>query len=63
MSTPLWGSVLTLVNQERTKVGKGPVGFVNPVLYEHPEIFNDITKGSNPGCKSSCRHIETLVPS
>ncbi|KAI0475631.1 putative protease S8 tripeptidyl peptidase I [Xylariaceae sp. FL0804] len=50
MSTPIWGSILTLVNQERTKAGKGPVGFVNPVLYEHPEIFHDITSGSNPGC-------------
>jgi tripeptidyl-peptidase-1 len=26
------------------------VGFVNPVLYAHPEVFNDITQGSNPGC-------------
>ena len=51
MSTPIWGSLLTLVNQQRTLVGKGPVGFVNAVLYEHPEIFNDITSGSNPGCK------------
>jgi len=30
--------------------GKAPVGFVNPVLYEHPEVFRDIVKGSNPGC-------------
>lgn len=28
----------------------GPVGFINPVLYEHPEVFNDITSGHNPGC-------------
>jgi len=26
------------------------VGFVNPVLYAHPEMFNDITLGDNPGC-------------
>jgi tripeptidyl-peptidase-1 len=26
------------------------VGFVNPVLYANPDILNDITKGSNPGC-------------
>lgn len=53
MSTPLWGSIITLINEERTAVGKGPVGFVQPVLYAHPEIFNDITSGSTPGCKYS----------
>ena len=59
MSTPIWGSLLTLVNQQRTAVGKGPVGFVNPVLYSHPEIFNDITRGSNPGCKlGSCNGVK-----
>lgn len=53
MSTPIWASILTLINEERTAVGKGPVGFVQPVLYEHSEVFNDITRGSNPGCKLS----------
>lgn len=31
-------------------MGKGPVGFVNPVLYSHPEVLNDITNGTNAGC-------------
>jgi tripeptidyl-peptidase I len=31
-------------------IGKRPVGFVNPVLYANPQIFNDITAGKNPGC-------------
>jgi len=34
LAAPLWASVLTLINEERTAVGKGPVGFVNPVFYE-----------------------------
>jgi tripeptidyl-peptidase-1 len=34
LAAPLWSSILTLINEERTAVGKGPVGFVNPVLYE-----------------------------
>ncbi|KAI1868901.1 hypothetical protein JX265_006880 [Neoarthrinium moseri] len=38
------------INEERIAVGKGPVGFINPVLYEHPEVLNDITNGTNPGC-------------
>ncbi|GMF81013.1 unnamed protein product [Aspergillus oryzae] len=31
-------------------VGKGPVGFINPVLYKNPSVLNDITNGTNPGC-------------
>jgi len=30
--------------------GKSTIGFVNPVLYAHPEVLHDITSGSNPGC-------------
>ncbi|EME83733.1 uncharacterized protein MYCFIDRAFT_61094 [Pseudocercospora fijiensis CIRAD86] len=50
LSCPIWGAMITLINQERTAVGKGPVGFIQPVLYKHPEIFNDITNGTNDGC-------------
>ena len=48
--SPVFGSVLTLINEARLNAGKRPVGFVNPVLYAHPEIMNDVVKGSNPGC-------------
>jgi tripeptidyl-peptidase-1 len=44
------GSLFTLINQERALVGKGPVGFVNPVLYANPGVFNDITSGCTGGC-------------
>ncbi|CAK7270742.1 hypothetical protein SEPCBS119000_004242 [Sporothrix epigloea] len=50
LSAPLWGAMLTLINEERIAYSKRPVGFVNPVLYAHPEVFTDITAGSNPGC-------------
>ncbi|KAK3299682.1 peptidase S8/S53 domain-containing protein [Chaetomium fimeti] len=50
VSTPVWASILTLVNEERLAAGKSTVGFVHQVLYEHPEVFTDITTGSNPGC-------------
>ncbi|PYH83323.1 subtilisin-like protein [Aspergillus uvarum CBS 121591] len=50
LASPLFASVLTLINEERLAVGKGPVGFINPVLYEHPEALNDITNGTNAGC-------------
>lgn len=53
LASPIFASVLTLINEERTAVGKGPVGFVNPALYENPYVLNDITNGSNPNCGSS----------
>ena len=30
--------------------GKTALGFLNPLLYQHPEVLTDITQGSNPGC-------------
>jgi tripeptidyl-peptidase-1 len=32
VSVPIWGSILTLINEERLARGKGTVGFVHPVL-------------------------------
>jgi tripeptidyl-peptidase-1 len=32
-SCPLWGSIITLINEERLTAGKKPVGFIHPVLY------------------------------
>ncbi|KAK3306236.1 peptidase S8/S53 domain-containing protein [Chaetomium strumarium] len=50
VAAPIWASILTLINEERLAAGKSTVGFVHQVLYEHPEVFTDITTGSNPGC-------------
>lgn len=49
-STPLVAGIITLLNEARIEAGKGPIGFLNPTLYAHPEMFNDITVGGNPGC-------------
>ncbi|KAF7194030.1 Aorsin [Pseudocercospora fuligena] len=53
LASPIWASVITLVNQQRTIAGKGPVGFINPTLYANPWVLNDIVNGSNPNCGSS----------
>lgn len=52
-ATPTLGSILTLVNQDRLNAGMSSVGSINPVAYAHPEVFNDITEESNPGCGTS----------
>ncbi|EMC93369.1 hypothetical protein BAUCODRAFT_113640 [Baudoinia panamericana UAMH 10762] len=49
-SSPTFGSILTLINQERLNIGKSSVGFINPTLYANPWVMNDITEGGNQGC-------------
>lgn len=49
-SAPTFGSVITLINEQRAAQGKKSVGFINPTLYSHANILNDITIGGNQGC-------------
>lgn len=51
-SAPIFAALLTRINEERIAAGKPTVGFVNPLLYAHPEVFRDVVDGNNPGCKS-----------
>ncbi|KAF7187867.1 Aorsin, partial [Pseudocercospora fuligena] len=49
-AAPLFAAMISRINDERLLAGKKAIGFLNRILYEHPEVFNDITEGSNPGC-------------
>ncbi|RMY45607.1 hypothetical protein D0865_09799 [Hortaea werneckii] len=49
-SSPTLGSILTLINQARLHKKKNSIGFINPVAYAHPEVFNDVVEGGNQGC-------------
>ncbi|KAH9176552.1 subtilisin-like protein [Lactarius sanguifluus] len=51
-SSPVVGSMITMINDARIAQGKGPVGFINPAIYTSAfaPAFNDITTGNNPGC-------------
>jgi tripeptidyl-peptidase I len=49
-ATPIWAGILNLINEARRASGKATLGFVNPTLYANPQVFNDITVGSNAGC-------------
>lgn len=54
-STPVVASMITLINDKRIGLGKGPVGFINPALYSASlaGAFHDITSGNNPGCNTT----------
>ena len=40
---PLWAALIARINQN----GKGAVGYINPKLYQNPQVFRDITQGNN----------------
>jgi tripeptidyl-peptidase-1 len=48
-STPTWGGIISLLNEDCLSVsgGKKTLGFVNPLFYQNPDVFTDITKGDN----------------
>ncbi|XP_073468797.1 tripeptidyl-peptidase 1 [Aquarana catesbeiana] len=53
-STPVFGGVLSLINDQRLKKGKSPLGFLNPALYKLQgngtlALF-DVTEGCHFGC-------------
>ncbi|KAG5957601.1 hypothetical protein E4U58_005762 [Claviceps cyperi] len=51
MSAPIVASIFNRINDERMKLGKGPLGHVNPALYKAYDadlkvpLFNDVVKG------------------
>ena len=49
-STPIFAAIINRINEERIAIGKSTLGFLNPTLYKHPEILNDITNGTNKAC-------------
>eukprot|EP01136_Pigoraptor_vietnamica_P018708 Opistho-1_new@5511 len=52
-SAPTVAGIVALLNDDRLNAGKSTLGHLAPLLYDlgknHPEAFNDITSGSNPG--------------
>jgi tripeptidyl-peptidase-1 len=49
-ATPMFASVVALLNDQLLAAGKPPLGFLNPWLYANPGALNDIVDGTNPGC-------------
>lgn len=50
-ATPLWASIIALLNAQRRQAGKGTIGWANPTLYKASSgAFNDVTSGGSYGC-------------
>lgn len=48
-ATPTAGGIFSLLNDLRAQGNQSSLGFLNPLIYAHPEAFNDITTGSSTG--------------
>ena len=52
-AVPLWAGLTALVNSRRAGAGLGPIGFLNPTLYQigasaaYPSDFHDVSVGDN----------------
>lgn len=51
-SSPTFATIIAIINEQRHAQGKGPIGFINPALYNNPEVLTDITEGNNPNCNT-----------
>jgi tripeptidyl-peptidase I len=52
-ASPIFASIIALLNDELIAAGKGPLGFINPLLYTNPGALKDVTSGGNPGCNTN----------
>eukprot|EP00933_Yihiella_yeosuensis_P044839 TRINITY_DN40113_c0_g1_i1.p1 TRINITY_DN40113_c0_g1~~TRINITY_DN40113_c0_g1_i1.p1 ORF type:complete len:568 (-),score=86.09 TRINITY_DN40113_c0_g1_i1:139-1842(-) len=48
-ATPTFAGIVSLLNDARMASGRRPLGHLNQLFYKHPEVFTDVTRGSNPG--------------
>eukprot|EP01038_Epipyxis_sp_PR26KG_P006142 gene6142-8469_t len=58
-SAPIFAGVIATINNELLSAGEAPLGFLNPWLYANPQMFTDITTGSNPYQK--CQGFQAAV--
>ncbi|KAK7053665.1 family S53 protease-like protein [Favolaschia claudopus] len=49
LSSPIFGSVIALINDRLVAAGKPVLGFLNPWIYANADAFTDITVGHNSG--------------
>jgi len=48
-SCPTTAGLFARINSERSAQGKPAMGFLNPFIYQNPDVFNDVTQGSVTG--------------
>merc|ERR1712007_152045 len=49
-ASPTAAAIFSLLNDLRMQNGQSSLGFLNPLIYEKADAFNDVTTGSSAGC-------------
>lgn len=49
-AAPLFAAMISRINDERILAGKKPIGFLNQILYQHPEVFTDVSSHRAIAC-------------
>lgn len=49
--------MVSLLNEARIQKGGKPMGFLNPWIYNHTEMWTDVTKGSNKIGRGEVPHV------
>jgi hypothetical protein len=47
LSSPLFGSLMAMINAQRVNRGQGLIGFPLPTFYGNTQLFRDVIKGNN----------------
>lgn len=66
-ASPVFASVIALLNDVRLRAGKPALGFLNPFLYSKGfKALNDITAGQSDGCNGydtqSGQEVPGVIP-
>merc|ERR1711964_561524 len=48
-ASPVFGGIITKINSAMIDAGSAPMGFLNQWIYQNPQMFNDVTSGTNDG--------------
>ena len=46
-ATPIVAALINRIIEERIRAGKGPLGFINQVLYQNAAALNDVIAGGS----------------
>jgi tripeptidyl-peptidase-1 len=46
-SCPVFAGIVARLNAARTAAGKPQMGWLNPWIYANPQMFQDVTEGTN----------------
>jgi len=60
-SCPVVAGIFAQLNDVRLNLGKESLGFLNPLIYQNPSAFNDVSDGSMNNCNKGTTGFSTMA--